>query len=1859
MAKELRLHSPAGADPVVYTWPIPAQDNRDGALEIVDTIRWVCEEIPELKFAMEKFVLNDYDVKSFESMSTLCEKYNRAIDGILQLWKGTTCPNRVSKKAGTALLRHIMQQVYNHAISDPDKLNSYEPFSPENSSLKIRSAQYAASRRDTVYGETSYDLVAQMIDEITMTEDDTFIDLGSGVGQVVLQVAAATRCKLAYGIEKADVPAEYALRMDIEYRKWMRWYGKEYSPYRLDKGDFLSNEMKDKIASASVIFVNNFAFGPEVDHQLKIRFANMKEGAKIVSSKSFCPLNFKITHRNLNDVASIMHVVELSPLRGSVSWTGRPVSYYLHTIDSSILEKYFQRQKNPKLREEEDQIRRTKKNYNEKFQAAKNLDFECNNSNDSDFNVFGPTTRRQWSEWVSGKDKENQKTEEKEKGIGGITKKYRRRRKKDKTGKRKRNKTLKDLKGVRRGPGRPRKNSAGSTTTKTKKSTALAIDLLHAHTVSVNSVKQHTDQQFQQSSPNFNLPSMMTSGFKTSSLPLSSPPPVMSVPSQLKLTPSQQQLLQNTECPAVLQQLLDVYKFQFLQFMQHMKNAEFGAEIRQKIEQEQARRASLVNQISHLDKQIDFLTQDSVKLLHTRLDEVGTASIGMKAVNPNELLSRSKEIVIRHKDLQAQSGSLEKNIKDLEKEQKKLLHMKQEELCDNAGLLGKIYGINNEPTTAIAVQIKQEFENRKKLVKKVSKLQTEVQALENLNNGDDVHIKPNQPKKTTRKNGEKRGNRSRSSSGCQKISELLAAKDAAKDAARVQGDCMSETTVTSPAKLALRRHLSQEFHQLPSMLEANIQSSVKSEVVNPKSTAVTSSMLTGSVYTDIVANCNAGSVMNSNMVANHNAGSMMVMNHVNTLPVCLPCNGKKATKAKTTGKNCNGQKRNSPPKSPRSRANKKHQVSSAEDNMTSVNERSISGHFGLPSPRAQNGTVLHLEQTDLPSNKSPHGHCISPVAAFSKSPLGDHSSPVAALKKSPRRNSNSPVAALKSSYGHTHSGSPARAYSQHSPHQHDRSNVTAVQKPALISPLEIIHQSYGQVNAASELCVNTAAVAAAAFGPPLSPQNVQLYPSPGVKSPGRSQPNKQDDPIAKSVHDNEQTKQSMNCAGFKVHEQTQSGNSGLKMTEQTQSQYFVGINTPNHCGVMHKAKPPTLPQTVVNNVKTETLTPTTQTDTKSSGRKKRKRSTSTSPSVVPQKKHSTESDKVKSINLGEAQDSILSIVSTVNQPLHISAISSPESSAKSSPVPDAGLLESKQAVLEKDALMSSLERSFQLGEKTTENNQDVNHGDNADSDRCRPLTPGRKTPDGVDCNTQEDVYGDKSSPHLMIDPKDNCRSLQAHISSGFDALMAFASHTLDKREMDKREKKHGKDKGGEKVEKEMLQTANLNVIQSCSMERSEVTTDCNQEMTRSRNEQRTIVNGVIHHDGGTLCHIKTETGKSPAVSSVKINCGMESQKTKGIDKLVPSKSVCLQGSVTSEVSDRHSRAHVRMNSHHDANGTTTKSSHSNSNHGNEKSVGKKGKTGNMIAVVNDTEPVVPYHKKFSQRDRDVGRNHGKPWLQKGHRRGGGNHSEGKYSKFHKNPDWKHCNTMYEDFNTDCNIQFNNHIAMKCVPPLLPPRSSPVLSSPIPQHSPPMYGPTAFSDRSSSVLDGQPPLSPGGRLPVSPFTAPGFSYPASTASYMSTGLSSYGKGASYLSNSLSSWGPPPPNISLPPTFTSTALPPPPRVPQTLSGPPPRMSVNTPPPNISLSLSEPPPPPPPPGRPMNSEPPPPPPPPGGPSPSGRTSVPVSTPVAKVTAMRHSMVNSNFAMNSMLPTYDMGTARHDIPMPMYIRNGPYSNT
>ncbi|NXE42327.1 DOT1L protein, partial [Ptilorrhoa leucosticta] len=524
--------------------------------------RWVCEEIPDLKLAMENYVLIDYDTKSFESMQRLCDKYNRAIDSIHQLWKGTTQPMKLNTRPSNGLLRHILQQVYNHSVTDPEKLNNYEPFSPE------------------VYGETSFDLVAQMIDEIKMTEDDLFVDLGSGVGQVVLQVAAATNCKHHYGVEKADIPAKYAETMDREFRKWMKWYGKKHAEYTLERGDFLSEEWRERIANTSVIFVNNFAFGPEVDHQLKERFANMKEGKS--SWKSFpSPPASPPT-----DIGTIMRVVELSPLKGSVSWTGKPVSYYLHTIDRTILENYFSSLKNPKLREEQEAARRRQQRENKS-------------------NTTTPT-----------KVQENKVTVLHFWALGVL----------------------------------PlwlcmssRSESGGACLC------GKAAGFYSEHT---NCWSCCRAQKYAYKSPHS---------------------PYYQLPPKVQRHSSNQLLV--TPTPPALQKLLDSFKIQYMQFMAYMKTPQYKASLQQLLEQEKEKNAQLLGTAQQLFTHCQAQKEEIKRLFQQKLDE-----LGVKALTYNDLIQAQKEISAHNQQLKEQTKQLEKDNSELRNQSLQLLKARCEEL---------------------------------------------------------------------------------------------------------------------------------------------------------------------------------------------------------------------------------------------------------------------------------------------------------------------------------------------------------------------------------------------------------------------------------------------------------------------------------------------------------------------------------------------------------------------------------------------------------------------------------------------------------------------------------------------------------------------------------------------------------------------------------------------------------------------------------------------------------------------------------------------------------------------------------------------------------------------------------------------------------------------------------------------------------------------------------------------------------------------------------------------------------------------------------------------------------------------------
>ncbi len=64
-------------------------------------------------------------------MKELCDKFNKIIDTHVKLNRGTEAFSaRLQQRATAKLFRHILAQVYSRAVTDPDKLRDYEPFSP-------------------------------------------------------------------------------------------------------------------------------------------------------------------------------------------------------------------------------------------------------------------------------------------------------------------------------------------------------------------------------------------------------------------------------------------------------------------------------------------------------------------------------------------------------------------------------------------------------------------------------------------------------------------------------------------------------------------------------------------------------------------------------------------------------------------------------------------------------------------------------------------------------------------------------------------------------------------------------------------------------------------------------------------------------------------------------------------------------------------------------------------------------------------------------------------------------------------------------------------------------------------------------------------------------------------------------------------------------------------------------------------------------------------------------------------------------------------------------------------------------------------------------------------------------------------------------------------------------------------------------------------------------------------------------------------------------------------------------------------------------------------------------------------------
>ncbi len=147
------------------------------------------------------------------------------------------------------VVHRIVDETYQRAVGPHiDMLRRYEAFSSE------------------VYGELMPAFVTDLVEATGLTEESLFLDLGSGVGNVVLQASLETGCT-SYGIEIMPGPAQIARSQLEEFKTRCRMWGVRAGNVELEEGDMLRSAKVDELVkTADVVLVNNKVFLEPREH---------------------------------------------------------------------------------------------------------------------------------------------------------------------------------------------------------------------------------------------------------------------------------------------------------------------------------------------------------------------------------------------------------------------------------------------------------------------------------------------------------------------------------------------------------------------------------------------------------------------------------------------------------------------------------------------------------------------------------------------------------------------------------------------------------------------------------------------------------------------------------------------------------------------------------------------------------------------------------------------------------------------------------------------------------------------------------------------------------------------------------------------------------------------------------------------------------------------------------------------------------------------------------------------------------------------------------------------------------------------------------------------------------------------------------------------------------------------------------------------------------------------------------------------------------------------------------------------------------------------------------------------------------
>ncbi|GMM27734.1 histone methyltransferase [Martiniozyma asiatica (nom. inval.)] len=275
---------------------------------------------------------------SFKKIQLLIDclnEFNQLVDKLRN--NGTTFKIKEKKSIPRTLIYEILNQSYSRTVlPDCRKLKSYKAFS------------------STTYGELMPSFLTKVYNQVGLSKDSKFIDLGSGVGNCTIQAAIEFGCE-SYGVEIMENASILADKQKVEFENRCKTWGIRPGKVKLfGKQSFTDNlNVKLIVDDCKFLLINNYLFDHELNMKVVDLLQDLKVGTKIISLKPIVPAGYNIGWGPTDSILNRMKTSKFVYSENSVSWTFNGGYYYITEVLQDIDENNFQQIRKRGLKIEE------------------------------------------------------------------------------------------------------------------------------------------------------------------------------------------------------------------------------------------------------------------------------------------------------------------------------------------------------------------------------------------------------------------------------------------------------------------------------------------------------------------------------------------------------------------------------------------------------------------------------------------------------------------------------------------------------------------------------------------------------------------------------------------------------------------------------------------------------------------------------------------------------------------------------------------------------------------------------------------------------------------------------------------------------------------------------------------------------------------------------------------------------------------------------------------------------------------------------------------------------------------------------------------------------------------------------------------------------------------------------------------------------------------------------------------------------------------------------------------------------------------------------------------------------------------